>query len=146
MCNIVFADSQRATYASPAFGNIEHKRPFQKIWLMWCFHVKCSSICMPRYLLEFSLRSFPMRFNCVPFMEILNAVKSGFMWDGRMTMYFVLISSRHSLLAQNQVNMFYNCSFAMQNKLLMFECEAYKVVSSAKDGMLHWQEFPMSFT
>jgi len=137
MHHIVFADSQGATYASLALGKIEHKRLFQKIWLMWCFQVKCSSIRMPRYLLDFSLWSFLVRFNCVPFDEIFNVVKSGFMWDGRMTMYFVLLSLRHSLLAQNQVNRFFNCSFTMKNKVLMFECDTYKVVSSAKDRMLH---------
>jgi len=61
-------------------------------------------------------------------------------------MYLVLLLLSANVLVQSHENRFSNCLLAIENNSLIFECDTYKVVSSANDKLLNWQEFPMSFT
>ena len=71
----------------------------------------------------------------MPLMVIFNWDRFGLIWewDGLIIMYLVLLSLRANLLAQNHDNRFSFFLLAIEINSLIFECDVYRVVSSAND-------------
>ena len=114
--------------------------------MMWYFHVKVSSICIPKNLNDFSFCVFPTLSTLCSFRIICLLFMFGCVIYGLKRIYLVFFAFRLNLFAQNQSFNFLSSSF-----VLLYNCatscdDKLSVVSSAKLNIFKDVELLMSFT
>ena len=100
---------------------------------MWVFHIRCSSMQIPRNLTDVSMQLLPILFNGVSFMNTFILSKSHRLCIGLITIYLVLFAFSDNLFAQNHLYNLFISLLAVSNKDTKLWSEIYRVVSSAKE-------------